>query len=141
MNIVCDTNVLVSAILFGGNARNILQLASRGIVTIFVSADILREFEDVLGRPKFGLKPKQVLDIVALMRDTCDFVEPGERVDAIPDDPDDNRILEAAKSADAAFIISGDKHVLELHEWEGIQVLSPADFIETMIGQEGVTCS
>jgi len=137
VNIVCDTNILVSGILFGGHARNILQLASRGIVSNFISADILREFEDVLARPKFGLKPRQILDIVALMRESCEFVEPEECMNAVSEDPDDNRILEAAKATDAEFIISGDKHLLDLHKWEGIQVLSPADFMQKIIGQQG----
>ena len=96
MNIVCDTNILVSGILFGGHARDIIRLASRGTVTNFISAHMLRELEDVLARRKFGLSAEQVLSIVALVRDTFEFIEPHESVKVVAADPDDDRIIEAA---------------------------------------------
>ncbi|MBU0677657.1 MAG: putative toxin-antitoxin system toxin component, PIN family [Verrucomicrobia bacterium] len=135
MNIVCDTNILVSGILFGGHARDILRQASRGNVTNFVSADILRELETVLARPKFGLHSEQTLAIIALVRDTYDYVEPDTSVDAVSDDPDDNRILEAAFCADAEYIVSGDKHLLSLKEWEGIRIVKASTFIQKVLGQ------
>ena len=46
----------------------------------------------------------------------------------IVDDPADNRVLEAAGAASANVIVSGDHHLLELKEWQGIRVMSPADF-------------
>ena len=95
MKIVCDTNVLISGILFDGNARQILDLAARGAVTNAISADILNEAQGVLLRPKFGLATSQVLGILELFRDTFETVIPDCPVAAITDDPDDNRILEA----------------------------------------------
>ena len=137
MNIVCDTNVLISGILFPGHSRKILQLASRGVVTNAISADILREAEDVLLRPKFSLSPEQVLSIVALFRDTFVFVTPSRRVTAIQADPDDNRILEAALAAHANFIVSGDKHLLDLGQWQDVRIVSPAQFMTQIVGQQG----
>ena len=135
MNIVCDTTVLISGILFGGHARQILRLASQGVVTNFISAEILRELEDVLLRPKFGLHPEQVIGIMSLVRESFDLVVPIRRVNKILNDPDDNHILATAYEADTSFIISGDKHLLELKEWEGIRVVSPAVFMEEIIGK------
>lgn len=114
MNIVCDTNVLVSGVLFGGHAREILRLASRGVVINFISPDILREAEDVLGRSKFGLRPEQVLEIIALFKDTFEIVTSSQRVQVISSDPQDNHLIEAALTARAKYIISGDNHLLEL---------------------------
>ncbi len=122
MNIVCDTNVLVSGVLFGGHAREILRLASRGVVINFISPDILREAENVLRRSKFGLHPEQVLEIIALFKDTFEIVTPSQRVQAISSDPQDNHIIEAALAARAKYIISGDKHLLELIKWEDIHL-------------------
>ena len=136
MNIVCDTNVLVSGILFRGNARCILQLAARGVVTNCISVAILHEVEDVLIRPKFGLDPKRVMSIVDLFRDSFEVVIPSSRITAVRADPDDNRILEAAMTARADFVVSGDKHLLALAEWKGIQVVSPAQFMETVAAQQ-----
>ncbi len=73
MIIVCDTNVLISGVLFAGNSREILRLASHGVVTNMISPEILREAEEVLLRPKFSLSPEQVLGIVALFRDTFEL--------------------------------------------------------------------
>jgi len=83
VNIVCDTNVLISGVLFGGHAREILQLASRGVLINFISPDILREAERVLGRSKFGLRPEHVLEIMALFKDTFEIVIPSLEVQAI----------------------------------------------------------
>ena len=135
MNIVCDTNVLISGVLFGGHAREILQLASRGVLINFVSPEILREAERVLGRPKFGLRPEHVLEILSLFKDTFEIVVPSLKVQAIRSDPQDNHVIEAALAAGAEFIISGDKHLLKLAEWEGIHVVSPAQFINSIIGR------
>lgn len=135
MNIVCDTNVLISGVLFGGHAREILQLASRGVLINFISPDILREAERVLGRSKFGLRPEHVIEIMALFKDTFEIVIPSLEVQAIQSNPEDNHVIEAALAARAEFIISGDKHLLNLAEWEGIHVVSPAQFIRSIIGR------
>jgi len=128
--IVCDTNVLISGVLFAGNSREILRLASHGVVTNMISPEILREAEEVLLRPKFSLSPEQVLGIVALFRDTFELVIPSHRVNAVHSDPDDNRILEAASAANADFIITGDKHLLDLIERQDIPIISPAQFMK-----------
>jgi len=135
VNIVCDTNVLISGVLFGGHAREILQLASRGVLINFISPDILREAERVLGRSKFGLRPEHVLEIMTLFKETFEIVTPSLEVQAIQSDPEDNHVIEAALAARAEFIISGDKHLLKLAKWEGVHVVSPAQFIKSIIGR------
>ena len=133
MRIVCDTNVLVSGILFGGHARQILRQISRGAFTNCITPELLDEAEDVLNRPKFGLGRKRAAAIVALFRDTFDVVESTRRVRAVTADPDDDRVLEAARAGQATFIVSGDKHLLHLGKWRGIRVVSPADFATEFI--------
>jgi putative PIN family toxin of toxin-antitoxin system len=130
MKIVSDTNVLISGILFGGHPRRILMLASRGLVTNFTSPALLREAEEVLKRPKFGLSPAQVSNILSLFRDTFELVEPTRRINAVPDDPDDNAVIETAAEASADAIVSGDRHLLTLQAWKRIPILSPAAFIK-----------
>ena len=137
MKIVCDTNVLVSGILFGGHCRRILSMTARGNVTIATSPTLLREAENVLLRSKFGLQPDQVSKVVALFHDTFELVHPSCRVNVIVTDPADNAVLETASAASADAIVSGDKHLLDLKEWNGIRILSPTEFVEKMIGQQG----
>jgi len=137
VRIVCDTNVLVSGILFQGQPRRILTMASRGEIAISTSPDLLREAEDVLLRPKFGLRAEQVVGIIALFRDTFEIVQTTRRVRAVAADPSDNIVLEAAAAARADLIVSGDKHLLDLAAWEGIRILSPAGFVRESGGTRG----
>lgn len=138
MRIVCDTNILVSGILFKGHPRRILTLVSRGDVTNCTSPALLREAEEVLLRPKFGLRSGVVSGVVALYRDTFEIVHPSRKVGAIVDDPDDNIVLEAADAASADLIVSGDKHLLDLTSWNGIRIVSPGKFAEEMRGRKSL---
>jgi putative PIN family toxin of toxin-antitoxin system len=129
MRVVCDTNVLISGILFGGKPRDLLRLCSSGKVTNFTSPALLKEVEAVLIRPKFGLNEEQVYGIIRLFRDTFSLVRPEISFSVITADPDDNRILEAASAAQAEAIISGDTHLLDPGQWNGIPVFTPAAFL------------
>ncbi|MGC8774819.1 MAG: putative toxin-antitoxin system toxin component, PIN family [Chlorobaculum sp.] len=130
MRIVCDTNVLISGILFGGKPRELLRLCSSGKVTNFTSPALLKEVEAVLIRPKFGLNEEQVYGIIRLFRDTFSIVRPEISLSVITADPDDNRVLETANAAQAEAIISGDAHLLDLGQWNGIPILTPAAFLD-----------
>ena len=139
IRIVCDTNVLVSAILFGGNAREIVDLVSGGRVVGIVSLDICQELERVLLRPKFGLTAAQVAGTLELVQDTFRVVTPRESIRAVPQDPDDDRILEAAIAGDAACIVSGDRHLLALGTFRGCEILTPSSFLHRWYAAKGTT--
>ena len=130
MKIVCDTNILISGILFGGKPREILRLCASGTVVNCISPDILKEVEEVLLRPKFGLKETQVYEIIRLFRDTFTLVSSDRRLSIVTADPDDNRILEAALATKADAIVSGDAHLLDLVNWKGIPVISADTFLK-----------
>jgi len=134
MRIVCDTNVLVSATLSNGTPRKLLRLIACGEVENAVSLEILAEAKNVLVRPKFGFSPEQVTHAIDVFSEISVLVAPVQPVDVIKDDPSDNRILEAADAAMADCIVSGDKHLLNLQSWNGIEILSPADFMERLSG-------
>ena len=133
MRIVCDTNVLVPGILFGGKPRDVLRHCSSGKITNFTSPPLLREIEDVLQRPKFGLSEEQVHGIIRLFRETFSVVRPEIHIAVITADPDDNRVLEAADAAGADAIISGDSHLLDLAEWNGIPIITPDMFLKKFL--------
>ncbi|MBU4460652.1 MAG: putative toxin-antitoxin system toxin component, PIN family [Verrucomicrobia bacterium] len=127
--VVLDTNVVISAFLFGGHPRRVIESILDGRSQGFVSLAILDEIRDVLRRPKFGLTPDQVLAVVEEFRALCEVVTPGDVVEVMEDDPDDNRILECALAADAQFIISGDAPLLDLVRWQDVSILSPGDYM------------
>jgi len=128
--IVLDTNVLISAILFGGKPRKILELVISGSIECFLSIAILEELKNVLYRPKFGFSPEVCLQLIEEVRGICSIVTPSLYLDVISADPDDNRVLECAMEAKADFIVSGDPHLLMLCEFEHIQIVSPAGYVE-----------
>jgi uncharacterized protein len=132
MEIVCDTNILISAIVFGGNAKRIVQLASEGSLINFISPAIVNEIENVLIRPKFGFSAEQVAEITQLFYESFEYIIPTTVLDCISTDPDDDRILELAFDAHVDYIISGDKHLLSLNSWEAIPIIKSAQFLQLL---------
>jgi len=127
--IVLDTNVLISAIVFGRGPRTILEMVIAGKIRCALSFAILDELRDVLQRSKFGLSPEQAITVVEELRGLCEILNPARRLRTIKADPDDNRILECAVQAQADTIVSGDAHLLKLKQFRGIPIMSPADFL------------
>ena len=131
-HVVLDTNVLISALLFAGPPRAILEMILAGAIDCSLSLPILDELRDVLHRPKFGLSSEQAMAVVEELSALCAVVGPSEQVSAVRADPDDDRILECALEARADIIVSGDAHLLELGRHEGIRILSPSEFLRMM---------
>ena len=107
MRVVADTNVYVSALVFGGKPQAILDQAQEGRIELFISDEILEEITRVL-REKFHRTPDELQSDTTALEAITTRVRPVERVKVIQDDPTDNVILEAAVAADAEIIISGD---------------------------------
>lgn len=135
MKIVCDTNVIVSGILFGGHSREILSLVARGELLNFTSQNLLHELQEVLGRPKFGLDPDQVNLQISLARDTFRIIHARKKILVVTADPDDDEVITVAIAANADYIISGDKHLRDLGKWDQTSIVSPASFIKAIGGQ------
>lgn len=129
MRIVCDTNVIVSGMLFGGHSRDILTAVAQGRVEAFTTPALLNELREVLLRRKFRLTLEQVDAMMELVRESFTCVNSRMTLSVIADDPDDDRVVEAALASRARVIVSGDNHLLNLGAWRTITVLSPADFV------------
>jgi putative PIN family toxin of toxin-antitoxin system len=128
--VVFDTNVLISAILFGGSPRKCLELAIEGEIELYISRGIMSEFEGVLRREKFGVEEENLRYITSSLDLIANFVSPKAKLHIIKKDPQDNMILECAIESEADFIISGDIHLLELSEFRKIKISKPADFLK-----------
>jgi putative PIN family toxin of toxin-antitoxin system len=127
--VVLDSNVLISAILFGGSPGRVLDLVITGAVRCGISPPILDEVREVLQRSKFGFTAEQALVIVEELHGLCQLVEPTLRVRAVLSDPDDDMVLECAQAAKADTIVSGDRDLLNLVCYQGIRILSPAAYL------------
>ena len=127
--IVLDTNVLISAIAFGGRPREVLEKVISGTFAMAISAEMLAEFQGVLEGKKFRYPSAIVRTIVNELLAVSELVRPTMKVEQIKADPADNRILECALESRAACIVTGDRHLLELGQFEGISILDVAAFL------------
>ena len=131
MKIVIDTNVFVSSFLSpAGTPRLIIDFWKSGRVTLCLCAEILAEYLDVLSRMGLAGEPelRELLDLFKT-RQAIDFVVIDNDLHVIEADPADDKFLECAFKARASCIVSGDKHLKGLREFEGTPILSPAEFM------------
>ena len=128
MRVVLDTNVFVSMTL-GGQVGKINRAWQARRFTLIVSDAILSEYLDVLSRPKFHLTAEIVSVIMTRVQRYAELVVPIETLTVIEADPDDNIFLEAALAGAAAYVVSGDSHLLQLKSFRGIAILSAREFL------------
>jgi putative PIN family toxin of toxin-antitoxin system len=128
MRIVADTNVIVSALVFGGLPRRIFELSEAGAYEFFYSPNIQDETYRVL-KEKFLWEERRLASYLADFWKTGFSVVPAQRIEVVTEDPDDDRILECALCAQADVIVSGDRHLLKVGRFGPIRILSPRQFL------------
>ena len=126
---VLDTNIVISSAL-GGALVLVLEKWDQGKFTVIITSDILSEYFEVLNRPKFRLKQETIDKITRYIYQFSEFVVPEEQIHFVEADPKDDKFLEAAIAGKADFIVSGDKHLLDLKEFQSIPIISGAEFIQ-----------
>ena len=127
MRVTADTNVLVSAVIADGKLRQFLRGCVERKWTLLSSPVLLSEFLEVLRRPKLGLAEDEARRALVAVVEVAEIVEPRTPIHAISQDPDDDRVLEAAVEGRADCIVSGDRHLLRLRSFEEIPILRVAD--------------
>lgn len=127
--VVIDTNVMVSAFGWRGKPEEVVRLVTKGDVTNYTSFEMLAELREVVSYPKLNFPETLQAEIIETIFFESSLVHVNEPLNVIADDPEDNKVLECAVSADADFIISGDKHLLNLKNFRGIEILTPEDFL------------
>jgi putative PIN family toxin of toxin-antitoxin system len=132
LKVVLDTNVLISAILFGGKPKKILEKAIHGEIRLCLSEPILEELSGVLRRSKFDYSLEKVQTLLTELTSIADFVNPSQIIRLVLEDPDDNRILECAVEAKASYIITGDFHLLKLSRYRDIEIVNAFTFLEKL---------
>ena len=130
---VIDTNVIVSAILFGGIPGELISLWKSGHIQPLASRDIIDEYIKVLTYPKFDLSEKEINYI--LYNEILSYFEiithkPGQII--IHKDPSDDKFLHCAKAGKASVIITGDRHLLSLKSYGKVIILTPSQFLEKL---------
>ena len=128
MNVVFDTNVLISALFWGGTTRRAVDLAVHQHVQAVTSVEILQELQSVLSED-FQVPPAKLKDILR------DIVSYSHLVKAKPlhikiRDLDDLKVIACATAAKVDYIVTGDKDLLVLHQFDSTKIFTPAEFLK-----------
>ena len=130
MKVVLDTNVYISAILFGGSCEEILKLAGQGSFELIISKNIIVEIESVL-KEKFKWSKNKISETLTFIRGVAVVINPEISLSVIKNDPSDDKIIECAVAAKANYIVTGDRnHLLPIKEYKGIKIMSPGEFLK-----------
>lgn len=130
---VLDSNVIVSGLGWSGAPARILASVLAGELILVTSSPLLAELRRVLAYPKLAKVIPEGERLVELVEMSSIVVEPVSAFDAAEDESD-NRVLEAAVDGAADYIISGDDHLLTLDAFRGIPVVTPSEFVTTVLG-------
>lgn len=128
MRVLLDTNVLVSAILFGGLPRGLLDRGLRGEFVLVSCDALLDELEDVL-RDRFEFDRSAARMTRAELEAVADLAIPCE-VPAVSRDADDDVVLAAAIVGQVDVIVTGDRDLLVLGEHQGVPICTPRQFTD-----------
>lgn len=133
LKVVMDTNVFVSGVFFSGPPYQILKAWQSGQFELVASQDILDEYYrvgEILAeeRPAIDMKP-----IFTFVLEHAKIYKPVLLKEAVCEDPDDDKFFACALASESKVIISGDKHLLKVSGYQGIEVLKPRDFIDNYL--------
>lgn len=135
--IVPDTNVLVSVTISSkGPPAEMYRAWKNGEIEICTSPPLVKEFRNVLSRPRIKkyqwMSEEEIRELTSLLL-TATVMAPGEKtVEVIEEDPDDDYVLSAAIATEAKYIVSGDRHLLDLGSFRDINITTPSEFISNL---------
>ena len=131
-----DTNILISALVYRrGKPHDLLQQGLAGEISLTISQPIVDEMADVLAR-KFGATLEEIAEAREIVAEAAKMVSPTVELNVISHDPPDNRVLECAVSAGSDYIVTGDKDLLRLKQFNGIRIVTVAELLDIAASQQ-----
>ena len=127
MRIVIDTNVVVSAVFFGGKPREILERVIEGSLEAYATKEILDEYRDTIDYLLEKYSGKTTLDLSMIIK-LFHTIKRKTHIELCRD-PDDDKFIECAVDGKCYYIISGDKDLLEISRYKNIQVVTVTEFL------------
>jgi putative PIN family toxin of toxin-antitoxin system len=134
MRVVLDANVVISALITPqGAMAQVLDFWKQGVYELVLSPAILDEIARVAHYPRiqgrYRLDDAEIDEFIRLLGEEAMLIQPSFRVQAVAEDPDDDRYVECALAAGADLIVTGDAHLLKLGDYQGIRMTKPGDFL------------
>lgn len=132
MRVVVDTNVLISALLADGKPRRrVALLIETG--QLVSSPKILAELADVASREKFaGVRQSRVTSFLSILSRGAIMVSVKPVKKIVGEDPDDDVVLGTALAGGAPYVVSGDRHLLDLGRFEGVRIVTVEEMLRIL---------
>lgn len=129
MRIVADTNIIISAIFWNGFPRRVIDAVIDGRLAAYVCAEIIEEYISIYQEMLNAGYETANLELLTSFIAKAVLIKTTSSV-KVCRDPDDDKFLECALDAQAKYIVSGDKDLLVLKEYEGIQIVTAHEFYD-----------
>ena len=134
MRAVLDTNVVMSAIFFGGVPFEVLSAWHNGDFELVVSEAVMAEYREIAVRMKAKFPSIEPEIWMRYIEDHATMVSAAPLATQVCEDADDDVFLACAAAASAKIVCSGDKHLLACNGWNGVEVLTPRLFCNRLQG-------
>lgn len=132
MRIVVDTNVIISGVFFGGAPAEVLKAIISNKVTACASKQIVEEYIEIVNEMISRKQGKLNSDILLMLIESLEMIKPKTHIE-ISRDRDDDKFIECAKDADALYIVSGDKDLLVIKQYENIKIITAKEFCDNYL--------
>ena len=132
MNIVIDTNVIISGIFFGGYPRKILETVADKQISAYATTEIINEYYEIIDEMIKRKQGRINNSVLSQLVSKLKIIQSSSSVN-ICRDSDDNKFIECAIDANALYIISGDKDLLDIQKFNNIQIVNAKSFYEISI--------
>lgn len=131
--VVLDTNVLVSALGWRGSEHRLYARCRSGDPRLAISPVLLGELRRVPSYPKFAFTEEEIERFISDILTHALMVSPPSRsLEVVERDPDDDRVLECAVEAGARWIVSGDRHLLDLARYKDIRIVDAVSALDLL---------
>lgn len=129
IRIVIDTNVVASAVFFGGRTEELLRKVLDRQVVAVVTGNIVEEYQQTIDYLAEKCQGKQTHLSIMPIISAMELIESDTKVDVCRD-PDDNKFISCALDGRCYYIVSGDKDLLTIREYSGVQIITVAEFLD-----------
>ena len=131
IRVVLDTNILISALLFKGELTRMVGLWQRGKMIPIISKETFDELRTVLEYPKFSLSRAEIKSLIEQeILPFFEVVNVSKHVKGACRDPGDDKFISCAISANANYIVTGDKDLSDLKKYQSVRIIHASDFIK-----------
>lgn len=129
--VVLDTNIYLSGIFWRGLPHRVLEMARKREYLLFATEEILEEIEKKMVE-KLEVSPIDADLLITGLKAYVNLAKTGKQIRIIKSDPDDDKFINCALGVNAKYIVSGDHHLLDLREYQGIKIVNAREFLKIL---------